>query len=142
MLLSRCSVSSKLWQLLAPVQCSILNTIHHMEFICFTSKEVQDLAKKMENCQPVGYHPEVSVLAAEKRYKWFMNILCSDEGGLLGIIQEHGEEQSIGTCCYGLNQELLPPMLLWLKCPEAITLMVATSISEGTRRMRWWFHSI
>ena len=48
--------------------------IHHMEFICSTSKEVQDLAKKIENPQPVGYHPEVSVLAAEKRWlplKWF-----------------------------------------------------------------------
>ena len=34
-----------------------------------TSKEVQDLAKKIENRQPVGYHPEMSVLAAEKRYQ-------------------------------------------------------------------------
>lgn len=34
-------------------------------------KEVQDLVKKIENRQLVGYHPEVSVLAAEKRYQWF-----------------------------------------------------------------------
>lgn len=52
------------------------------------TKEVQDLAKMIENRQPVGYHPEVSVLATEKRYQWFMNILCADEGGPLGAIQD------------------------------------------------------
>ena len=48
---------------------------------------MQDLAKKIDNCQPVGYHPEVSILGAKRRYQWFMGILCSDEGGPLGVVQ-------------------------------------------------------
>ena len=81
-----------------------------MEFICSTSKEVQDLAKKIENRQPVGYHPEVSVLAAEKRYKWFMNILCSDEGGPLGIIQDNVVKKE-----YQRRGAVHWHMLLWVK---------------------------
>ena len=58
-----------------------------------SKKEVQDLAKKVENRQPVGYHPKVSVLAGEKRYQWFMGILCLDEGGPLGVVQESCEKR-------------------------------------------------
>ena len=65
----------------------------------------------------MGYHPEVSVLAAEKRYQWFMGVLCSDEGGPLGIVQDEvvkkriPMERSSPLARCGLNQELLPPIL-------------------------------
>ena len=40
-----------------------------------SDKDVQDLAAKVSDRQPVGWHPEVSVIAAEKRYRWFMSLL-------------------------------------------------------------------
>ena len=51
---------------------------------CASEKQVESI--KVDNRQPVGFHPEVSVLAAEKRYIWFMNILKSPKGGPLGIV--------------------------------------------------------
>ena len=39
---------------------------------CASEAQVQSIT--VENRQPVGFHPEVSVLAAEKRYNWFMDI--------------------------------------------------------------------
>ena len=36
----------------------------------------------------MGYHPEVSVLAAEKRYQWCMGILSSDADGPLDVVQD------------------------------------------------------
>ena len=50
--------------------------------------EVQDLAKYLSDRQPVGFKPQVSVLAAEKRFDWFMSILRSSEGGPLGVVTE------------------------------------------------------
>ena len=50
--------------------------------------EVQDLAKDLSDRQPVGFKPQISVLAAEKRYDWFMNILRSPEGGPLGVVTD------------------------------------------------------
>ena len=38
-----------------------------------SESEVQDLAAKVSDRQPVGWHPEVSVIAAEKRYTWLIN---------------------------------------------------------------------
>ena len=49
--------------------------------------DTEDLAAKVSDRQPVGWHPEVSVLAAEKRYRWLINLLKSDNGPL-GQIQE------------------------------------------------------
>ena len=53
---------------------------------CASDQEVQDI--NVEDRQPVGFHPEVSVLAAEKRYHWFMSILKSPKGGPLGIVKD------------------------------------------------------
>ena len=50
--------------------------------------EVQDLAKDLFDRQPVGFKPQISVLDAEKRYDWFMNILRSREGGPLGVVTD------------------------------------------------------
>ena len=49
---------------------------------------VHDLAGKIDDRQPVGYQPVASVLGAEKRYHWFMNILKADEGGPLGVVED------------------------------------------------------
>ena len=52
-----------------------------------SDKDVQDLAAKVSDWQPVGWHPEVSVIAAEKRYRWFMSLLKGENGplGLEGL---------------------------------------------------------
>ena len=52
-----------------------------------SENDVQDLAAKVCDRQPVGWHPEVSVLAAEKRFKWFMNLLKSDDGPLGQVVE-------------------------------------------------------
>ena len=48
---------------------------------CASEVEVQDLAKDLSDRQPVGFKPQISVLTAEKRFDWFMNMLRSPEGG-------------------------------------------------------------
>ena len=48
---------------------------------------VRDLAGKIDDRQHVGCQPVASVLGAEKRYHWFMNILKADEGGPLGVVE-------------------------------------------------------
>ena len=53
---------------------------------CASDQEVHDI--NVEDRQPVGFHPEVSMLAAEKRYHWFMSILKSPKGGPLGIVKD------------------------------------------------------
>ena len=53
-----------------------------------TDVEVQDLAKDLSDRQPVGFKPQISVLAAEKRFDWFMSILRSPDGGPLGVVQD------------------------------------------------------
>lgn len=50
--------------------------------------DTQDLASALSDRQPVGRKPHVSVLAAEKRYEWFMSILRSPTGGPLGIVED------------------------------------------------------
>ena len=42
---------------------------------CANEVEVQDLARDLSDREPVGFKPQVSVPAAEKRYDWFMSIL-------------------------------------------------------------------
>ena len=53
---------------------------------CASDLEVQDLTKDLSDRQPVGFKPQISVLAAEKRFDWFMSILRSPEGGPLGRV--------------------------------------------------------
>ena len=53
-----------------------------------TDVEVQDLAKDLSDRQPVGFTPQISVLAAEKRFDWFMSILRSPDGGPLRVVQD------------------------------------------------------
>jgi hypothetical protein len=45
---------------------------------------VQGLAEDLSDRQPVGFKPQISVIAAEKRFSWFVSILRSPEGGPLG----------------------------------------------------------
>ena len=69
---------------------------------CASEHEVQDLAKDLSDRQPAGFKPQISVLAAEKRFDWFMSILRSPEGGPLGIVtiikSTSAEVQFTGTC--------------------------------------------
>ena len=50
--------------------------------------EYEDLARDVDNRRPAGYHPQVSVMSAEKRFQWFMRILASDDGPL-GCVEEY-----------------------------------------------------
>ena len=45
------------------------------------------MARKIEDRQPVGSHPEYSVISAEKRFQWVMDILRS-ENGPLGTVED------------------------------------------------------
>ena len=49
--------------------------------------DVEDLARRIENRQPVGSHPQYSIIAAEKRFLWVMNVLKS-ENGPLGTVED------------------------------------------------------
>ena len=44
------------------------------------------LARKIDR-QPVGSHPEYSVIATEKRFLWIMDILRS-ENGPIGTVED------------------------------------------------------
>ena len=50
--------------------------------------DIEDLARKIKDCQPVGSHPEYSVIAAEKRFLWVMDVLRS-ENGPLGTVEDY-----------------------------------------------------
>jgi len=53
-----------------------------------TDEEVSDVARDIKDRQPMGWHPHVSVLAAEKRFEWIMNILTGSNGPL-GTVEEY-----------------------------------------------------
>ena len=66
--------------------------------------DIRDLAKKRQNCQPVGSHPEYSVIAAKRRFLWAVDVLRSEncpsgtvEDSLKKSIRKEG--QFIGICC-------------------------------------------
>ena len=69
--------------------------------------EYQDLARKIEDRQPVGSHPEYSVIAAEKHFLWIMYILRSENGLwalwkiMFGKRSIRKEERFIGICYFG-----------------------------------------
>ena len=75
---------------------------------------VQDLASTIHNREAVGFKPQISVLAAEKRYEWFMSILRSPQGGPLGVVEDFiikKEYQRRGAVHWH--------MLLWVKSNSA-----------------------
>ena len=87
--------------------------------------DIEDLAAKVCDRQPVGWHPEVSVLAAEKRYRWFINLLKSDDGPL-GQIQElvvKKEYQKRGAVHWH--------MLVWVKPGTAPLHAVMAEVPRG-----------
>ena len=47
-----------------------------------SKEEYEDLARNVDDRQAAGFHPQVSVMSAEKRFKWFMTVLHSDNGPL------------------------------------------------------------
>ena len=52
-----------------------------------SKEEYEDLARNVDDRQAAGFHPQVSVMSAEKRFKWFMTILHSDNGPL-GYVED------------------------------------------------------
>ena len=57
------------------------------DFLTLMGGSIHDLAGKIDNRQLVGWRPEVSVIAAEKRFKWFMALLKSNDRPL-GQVEE------------------------------------------------------
>ena len=91
---------------------------------CASEKQVQSI--KVEDRQPVGFHPEVSVLAAEKRYNWFMDILKAPKGGPLGIVEDmivKKEYQKRGAVHWH--------MVLWVKEGSAPKHAVMAEMPRG-----------
>ena len=87
--------------------------------------DTEDLVAKVSDRQPVGWHPQVSVLAAEKRYRWLINLLKSDDGPL-GQIQElvvKKEYQKRGAVHWH--------MLVWVKPGTAPPHAVMAEIPRG-----------
>ena len=71
--------------------------------------DVQDLARKIEDRQSVGSHPQFSVIAAEKCFLWVMDILKS-ENGPLGTVQDYVWKKG-----YQKRGAVHWHMLLWVK---------------------------
>ena len=79
---------------------------------------------KVSDRQPVGWHPEVSVLTAEKRYRWLINYLKSDDGPL-GQIQELVVKKE-----YQKRGAVHWHMLVWVKPGTAPPHAVMAKIPE------------
>ena len=47
---------------------------------CASELEVQNLAKDFSDRQPIGFKPQISVLATDKRFDWFTSIMRSPIG--------------------------------------------------------------
>ena len=87
---------------------------------------VRRVARKIEDRQSVGSHPEYSVIAAEKHFLWVMDILRS-ENGPLGTVEDYvwkkGYQKRGSSLAYAaLVEHLIMP--LWLNCPEAQILLI------------------
>ena len=64
-------------------------------------------------------------VSAEKRYQWFMNILCSDQRGPLGIVQDKvvkKEYQQRGAVHWHI---------LWVKPKTAPSYAVMAEMTSG-----------
>ena len=87
--------------------------------------DIEDLAARVSDRQPVGWHPEVSVLAAEKRYRWLINLLKNDDGPL-GQVEElvvKKEYQKRGAVHWH--------MLVWVKPGTAPPHAVMAEVPRG-----------
>ena len=70
-----------------------------------------NLDKPIPNRQPAGACPDVCVMAAEKRFQWFMNTyLCSNKEGPLGKIVDYAWKKE-----YQKRGAVHWHMLLWVK---------------------------
>ena len=88
--------------------------------------DIEDLARKIEDRQPVGSHPEYSVIAAEKRFLWVMDILRS-ENGPLGTVEDYvwkKEYQKRGAVHWH--------MLLWVKPGTAPNHAIMAELPRGS----------
>ena len=71
--------------------------------------EVEDVARDVDNRELAGFKPQVSVMAAEKHFQWFMRIFTSQDGPL-GCVEDYiwmKEYQKQGAVHWH--------MLLWIK---------------------------
>ena len=78
-----------------------------------SEQEVKDLARSPEEREPVGWHPHVSVLSAEKRFQWMMKILQSKDGPL-GEVEDYTWKKE-----YQKRGAVHWHMLVWVK-PDTI----------------------
>ena len=84
------------------------------------------MARKTEDHQPVGSHPEHSVIAAEKRLLWVMDVLRS-ENGSLGTVEDYvwkKEYQKRGAVHWY--------MLVWVKPGTAPDHAIMAELPQGS----------
>ena len=87
--------------------------------------DVQDLARKIDR-QPVGSHPEFSVIAAEKRFLWLFEIL-KNENGPLGTVEDYvwkKEYQKRGAVHWHIS--------LWVKPGTVPTHAIMAELPRGS----------
>ena len=88
--------------------------------------DVQNLTRKVEDRQPVGSHPQFSVIATEKRFLWMMDILKSENGPLC-TVQDYvwkKEYQKRGAVHWH--------MLLWVKPGTAPNHAIMAELPRGS----------
>ena len=87
--------------------------------------DIENLARKIEDCQPVGSHPEYSVIAAEKHFLWVMDTLRS-ENGPLGTVETMFGKRSIRKGAVHWH------MLLWVKPGTAPNHAIMAELPRGS----------
>ena len=84
-----------------------------------TSEEYRDIVRNIADRQPVGWHPHICVMAAEKRFNWIMGILRSPDGPLSQVEDYCWKKE------YQKRGAVHWHMLFWVKpgtAPEGIVL--------------------
>ena len=75
------------------------------------TEEYKDVAKDCEDRQAVGWSPEVSVMAAERRFEWITKIILTRDGvGPFGIVDDYVWKKE-----YQKRDAVHWHMLLWCK---------------------------
>jgi len=101
-----------------------------------SKEEYEDLARNVDDRQAAGFHPQVSIMSAEKRFQWFMHILQSDDSPL-GSVEDYvwkKEYQKWGAVHWH--------MLVWVKAgtiPDgAIMAEFPIPPALTVRNYTWW----
>ena len=85
--------------------------------------DIEDLARKIKDRQPVGSHPKYSMTAAEKHFLWVMDIPISENGHVEDFVWKE-EYQKRGAGHWH--------MLLWVKPGTAPNHAIMPELPQGS----------